>query len=296
MHRDLLKGAAEVMEWRPLILGNLKDCYLYWQLIMRHCYHFIAAARSEASQEHTTAASEPIIQRDPRGFDPGNNPWSAFLDASQETPVSLRRERDACIENIYRWERASKEHMEEALSAGKESDEYIVASMLRIQAAMTQVALGTAFSQDEMEYDDYTPEFNTITTFAESIHPSLLARDRGSRFHFNIGILPGLCQVGMWCRQKGIRGRAINLLLKSPEMQEGVWNSESLGRFVQFLRSAEEEGTGPDEVVPSFKRVSWVGCSVSLYEKIAQVRYVQRGTDVQESDYVTWWGEGYNVE
>lgn len=268
---------------------------------MRHCYHFIAAARSEITQQSSTAPPESTGQTPPLSFDPGNNAWSSFLDASQETPVSLQRERDACIENVYRWERASKGHIEEALilSSRKDTDEYILASMLRIQVAMTQVALGTAFSQNEMEYDDSTPEFNTITTFAESIHPALVARDRGSRFHFNIGILPGLCQVGMWCRQKAIRGRAISLLLKSPEMQEGVWNSESVGRFVNFLRMVEEDGDDADGLVPASKRVSWVGCSVSPSEKIAQVLYVRNG-DVQESvkmsdDYVTWCGDGFNV-
>ena len=290
-----------MMQWRPLIPESLRDCYLYWQLIMRHCYHFIAAARSEITQQSSTAPPESTSQTPPLSFDPGNNAWSSFLDASQETPVSLQRERDACIENIYRWERASKGHIEEALilSSRKDTDEYILASMLRIQVAMTQVALGTAFSQNEMEYDDFTPEFNTITTFAESIHPALVARDRGSRFHFNIGILPGLCQVGMWCRQKAIRGRAISLLLKSPEIQEGVWNSESLGRFVNFLRMVEEDGDDADGLVPASKRVSWVGSSVSPREKIAQVLYVRKG-DVQESvkmsdDYVTWCGDGFNV-
>lgn len=166
---------------------------------------------------------------------------------------------------------------------------------------MTLIALGTAFSQDEMEYDDFTLEFDTITTFAEDIQPAIVARDKGTRFHFNIGILPGLCQVGMWCRQKSIRGRAINLLLKSPEIQEGVWNSESLSRFVHFLKTVEEDDADPEEVVPASKRVSWVGCSVSMYEKIAQVRYVQRSGNVQDSvkvndDYVTWWGDGFNVK
>lgn len=285
-----------MMQWRPLILESLKDCYLYWQLIMRHCYHFIAAARSEATQEEITPTPESTSQG--ASFQPGNNPWCAFLN-SKETPA-LQTERDACIENVLRWERASKELMEEALSSKKDSDEYIIAAMLRIQVAMTHVALGTAFSKSEMEYDDFIPEFNTITAFSESIHPTLIVRDGGSRFHFNIGILPGLCQVGMWCRQRTIRGRAISLLSKSPEMQEGVWNSESLGRFVNFLRTVEEDGADEDGFVPASKRVSWVGCSVSMYEKIAQVRYVQRGGDTQASvkgnDYVTWWGEGFNVE
>ena len=75
-------------------------------------------------------------------------------------------------------------------------------------------------------------------------------------------------------------------------MQEGVWNSESLGRFVNFLRMVEEDGDDADGVVPASKWVSWVGCSVSPNEKIAQVRYAQRNGDVQESvkmscDYVT---------
>ena len=165
---------------------------------MRHCYHFIAAARSEITQQSSTAPPESTGQTPLLSFDPGNNAWSSFLDASQETPVSLQRERDACIENVYRWERASKGHIEEALilSSRKDTDEYILASMLRIQVAMTQVALGTAFSQNEMEYDDFTTEFNTITTFAESIHPALVARDRGSRFHFNIGIYRGYVKWG----------------------------------------------------------------------------------------------------
>jgi len=281
-------------------METLKDCYLYWQLIMRHCYHFIAAARSEVAQATSPASSQSTSPGDPRSFEPGNNPWSTFIAASKETPVNVQKELEACIENVHRWERASKELMEEALNSRKDSDEYIVAAMVRIHVAMTQVALGTAFSQDDMEYDRFTPEFNTITTFSESIYPALVARDRGSRFHYNLGILPALCQVGMWCRQKTIRGRAIGLLRNSPEMQEGVWSSESLGRFVYFLRTVEEDGGGPDEIVPAHKRVSWIGASVSMSEKVAQVRCVRRDGDIEEpvemSDFVTWWGDGFNVK
>jgi len=41
LHRDLQETAAEVLRWRPLILENLKNCYVYWQLIMRHCYQYV---------------------------------------------------------------------------------------------------------------------------------------------------------------------------------------------------------------------------------------------------------------
>jgi len=289
-HRELLEGAQEVMNWRPMILSSLKDCYLYWQLIMRHCYHFIAAARSELPQPNSTFSTpEPTNQG--ATFQHGINAWCRIPDTLSEVPLSLVIERDACIDNVHRWERVSKVLIEEALSLSKDSDAYIVAGMLRIQVAMTKIALGTAFSQNEVEYDNFTSEFNTITTFSEAIHPTLLARDTGSRFYFNFGILPGLCQVGMWCRQKAIRARAISLLQRSPEMQEGVWNSESLGQFVNFLRTVEEDGADEDRFLLASKRVSWIGSSISLYEKIAQVRLVQRGkidqVSVKGNDYVT---------
>ena len=287
IHRELLEGAQEVMNWRPMILSSLKDCYLYWQLIMRHCYHFIAAARSEVPQPNSTLASTPETGIQGATFQHGNNAWCPISDTLSEVPLSLVIERDACIDNVHRWERVSKILIEEALSLRKDSDAYIVAGMLRIQVAMTKVALGTAFSQNEVEYDNFTPEFNTIAKFSEAIHPTLLARDTGSRFYFNLGILPGLCQVGMWCRQKAIRARAISLLQRSPEMQEGVWNSETLGQFVNFLRTVEED----EGFVPASKWVSWIGSSVSLYEKIAQVRLVQRGGNdqvyVDGNDHVT---------
>jgi len=54
-------------------------------------------------------------------------------------------------------------------------------------------------------------------------------------------------------------------------MQEGVWNSESLGQFVNFLRTVEEDGADEDRFLLASKRVSWIGSSISLYEKIAQV-------------------------
>lgn len=282
LHRDLQETAAEVMRWRPLILENLKNCYVYWQLIMRHCYHFIAAARSEVTEQDPTSTSESTQGGEFTSFKPGNNAWCVIIDASKETPVSLQTERDACVENVRRWEGAAKELVDGALMSERETDEYIIAAMLKIQVAMTLVALGSAFIRSETEYDRFTPEFNTITTFSESIYPALVARDRGSMFHFNIGILPGLCQVGMWCRHKAIRARAVNLLLRSPEMQEGVWHSETLGRFVDFLRKAEEDGVDEDGFVPASKRVSWAGSCVSLYEKISQIRYIQRNGDSEE--------------
>ncbi len=291
IHRELLEGAQEVMNWRPMILDSLKDCYLYWQLIMRHCHHFIAAARSEVLQFNSTSASSPESANQGATFQQGNDAWFLMPDNLTEIPANLVMERDACIDNVHRWERVSKVLTEEALGMRKDSDAYVIAGMLRIQVAMTQIALATAFSQNELEYDKFTTEFNTITTFSEAIHPTLLARDTGSRFYFNIGILPGLCQVGMWCRQKVIRSRAINLLQRSPEMKEGVWDSESLSRFVNFLRTVEEDEADEDGFVPASKRVSWIGSSVFLYERIAQVRCFEVGghdqVSVKENNYVT---------
>ena len=261
---------------------------------------FIAAARSEVTEQDPTLTSESAQGGEFTSFRPGNNPWCIITDASKEAPVSLQTERDACAENVRRWEGAAKKLIDEALMSGRETDEYIIAAMLKIQVSMTLIALGSAFIRIETEYDRFTPEFNTITTFSESIYPALLARDRGSMFYFNIGILPGLCQVGMWCRHKAIRARAVNLLLRSPEMQEGVWHSETLGRFVDFLRKAEEDGVDEDEFVPASKRVSWAGSSVSLYEKISQIRYIKRNRDSEEflrkNDYVTWLSEGFRME
>jgi hypothetical protein len=276
IHRDMQDTAAEVMCFRPLKLQHLKDCYLYWQLIMKHCYHFIAAAHLEITRQDPSPFSDKV---DFTSFKHGDQSWCVIVDASKDNPASLQTERDACVENVRRWERASKDLVNQALKSGKETDEYIIAAMLKIQVAMTLIALGTVFSQSEMDYDRFAPDFNAITTFSESIYPALVARDRGSMFHFNVGILPGLCQVGMWCRHKEIRARAIDLLLKSPEMQEGVWHSGALGNFVDFLSKAEEAGADEGGFVSASKRISWAGSSISLYEKMLQNGFAQRNGD-----------------
>ncbi|KAH7418859.1 hypothetical protein BKA64DRAFT_701349 [Cadophora sp. MPI-SDFR-AT-0126] len=292
VHREMCEIAQDVFRIMPLILPNLHYCFLYWQLIMKHCWHFMAAAQGELSSEELFEVSGTTDTSAFTDF-PRNNTWCVVL----EPPATLQRQRDACLENIRRWEVASQGLMEEALNAGNLSDDYLLAAMIRIHVAMTKVGLGGTFLTNEMGYDRYINEYNTIVSHAEPIVFALAARDKGSKFVFNLGILPALCQVGMRCRQKDIRGRAIDLLLSCPNFSEGCWQSGSIGQWTHRLRVMEERGADEDGVVAESKRILLPGSSISMYQNISQVRWTQwseeMGQLIETDDGWSRWSDGF---
>jgi hypothetical protein len=170
---------------------------------------------------------------------------------------------------------------------------------------MNIVLLTTAFSPPETAYDQFEAQFRTIVQLSERIHRSLVSpsggwsAEGGGTFRFEIGILPALSQVGLLCRERGVRGRAIGLLRGCRGYKEGIWDAEGVGAVSGWVRDLEEgacvEEGGIDGseneyrggMVPEENRVQLVECEMTVEERRARV--VVRQSDGLERQGVVRW-------
>ena len=108
----------------------------------------------------------------------------------------------------------------------------------------------------EVSFDELLPEFRAITNLAASIIGDLLDSSQESAFYrFDLGILPALYLVGTRCRDRVVRGRAIELML-SAQIREGVWDSFCIGSISNHIREIEEEGgLSGEHFIPESRRI-----------------------------------------
>jgi hypothetical protein len=289
IHQSFQEGMNRAIQLMPTAFSSLKECYTYWQVIMRRNFHFAAAARAEVlglGLEHNPSLDvESVTKQDVTGLQPGNNAWSHSNEGMKKIPPVVLEEQNRCLQDIRRWELASLQLFKQNSGSNTKTEDFFLATMLKIHAAMNVVMLASTFSPPEISYDAFLSEFRTITTLSASIYPTLVALEKGAMFHFNIGIIPALWQVGLLCRDKAVRGQAINMLLEGAGYREGVWDSEAVGHVAKFLMTIEDEGADERGFVPDYKRVSWTGGDISLCDRTSHVQYVQR-TGQEEDNFV----------
>ena len=263
---------------------DLKDCRTFLRVIMRRNFHFIAAARSEIQNIEPSAGR---IDQNLAAFRPGNNTWIQSLSTlhlPKTIPLALREERDQCIADVDRWRKASARVFERTSLAENSLQDFIVTTLLNIHAAMNTIILVRSFFPPETDYDAYLPEFRLITKLSARIHPHLVSRtSASSTFHFDVGIIPALSQVGIYCRDSKIRHQAVDLLLKSPGYREGMWDPMAMGKISQAAMELEEEWMDENGYIPGNRRATLLKGDCLLQQRRAVQCFAQRiGTDREE--------------
>ncbi|KAE9367042.1 hypothetical protein N431DRAFT_429799 [Stipitochalara longipes BDJ] len=248
-YKSGLNGAAASM---PETFEDLEECRRYWHYIMRRNLHFCREVRDFFS------------------ISPGTYEEN---DDGRTKEKALKEERDGYVQQICRWEIASARLLCRLFTAQvEEGEEFLIACLLRIHAAMSIVLLTRAFKPPETEYDKFYEQFRTIVDLSERIHPLLVSEgEENGVFRFEIGILPALSQVTLLCREKEMRDRAIRLLAKSKGYKEGIWDADAAGAVGIWIRGVEEEGLSDGEEVGEEKRVSVLGCEMRVEEHWARV-------------------------
>jgi hypothetical protein len=169
------------------------------------------------------------------------------------------------------------------------AEECVLAVAMTIQAASNIITLASAVFPPETVYDGFLGEFRTIVNLSSSLYT--FTKTASSGFQFPIATLPALMEVGLRCRDKHVRGQAIDLLLARPGYQEGVWHGMEMGGFLSLVRGIEETGIDESGYVPEKSRISWTGTIVNMEGRRTEVDYVQRsefGTFVQKTITMYW--------
>jgi hypothetical protein len=145
---------------------------------------------------------------------------------------------------------------------------------------MNLITLAGISFTSETSYDTLLSEFRDITTLTASIYPQLIASSENSAlYHFDLGVIPALYLVGSRCRNREVRGAAIDLLFSSP-YREGIWDSLAVANICNWLRGLEE--AGGDKYIPEEKRAFLTSADVDLYHRRAKLYCTQRVGPRQE--------------
>ena len=285
LHRRLADKMTAAVEEMPGEFVDLKDCRTFLQVIMRRNFHFIAAARSEIQDV------EPNVDhadQDLAAFRPGNNVWiksTSTLHSPKTIPLALRKQRDQYIADVHQWRKASAHLFQRTSVPEHDIQDFIGTALLKIHAAMNTIILVRTFFPSETEYDAYLPEFRLIVKLSTLIHPHIISR-ASSTFSFDVGIIAALSQVGIYCRDSKVRHQAVDLLLKSPGYQEGIWDPMVMGKISEAIMQLEEEWMDENGYIPGNRRATLLKGDCMLKERRVVQVFAQRvGTD-REDDVV----------
>ena len=261
-HGFYKSGLSEAVMGMPESFEELEECRRFWHYIMRRNLHFCSEAK--------------IF-------------FSGSSEGCEEEVKALKEERDVYVQQICKWEIASAPLLCRLFTAqGEEGEEFLIACLLRIHAAMSIVLFTRSFNPGEMEYDRFHAQFRTVVELSERIHCLLVSEgDGGGTFRFEVGILPALSLVTLLCKERGLRGRALQLLGTSKGYKEGIWDADAACAVGEWVRGLEEEGLEDGGDVSEDKRVNVLACETKAEERWAKVR-MRHADGVEREGMVRW--------
>lgn len=185
-------------------------------------------------------------------------------------PPSLRRYGSGFKDQIQAWSDAYEHILASRTAPGVSSQEKAAIAALKMTQVMCQILFLMTFSDNEMQFDAFTPQFKGIVDLALEVvgdeerraaakrcpDPRLCqhhldhwvdifggheyaARHIKPSFSADLGIVPPLFVVATKCRDPVIRRQAIQLL-RSSARREGMWDSELAARIGIWIAGIEE--------------------------------------------------------
>ncbi|KAE9379504.1 hypothetical protein N431DRAFT_451357 [Stipitochalara longipes BDJ] len=134
----------------------------------------------------------------------------------------------------------------------------IGARILKIQRLAIKIFLGALFYTDQIAYDAFIPDFRQIIVLSSSVlddDERACGSDggEGTKFSFELGVVPALAMTAWKCRDGVLRRQAIGLLDRAGI--EGVWNGRAMAAVSRWVVEREEEEMGRDGFVAEEKRL-----------------------------------------
>ncbi|KAI1477917.1 hypothetical protein F4774DRAFT_387203 [Daldinia eschscholtzii] len=191
-------------------------------------------------------------------------------------PNSLRQYGTGFADRISSWSRAFEPILSSRIIPAKSSQEKTAIAVLKMNQIMGEILFYMTFSDTELQFDAYLPQFKDIVNLAMEVvgdeerraaakrcpnpefchhqptHPDSFggqytARHIKPSFSADLGIVPPLFVVGTKCRDPITRRQAIQLL-RTSSRREGMWDSELAARISTWIMDIEESDDGGDEV------------------------------------------------
>lgn len=234
----------------PIEFTTLKCARKYWQLIMRRNFHWrkvlLLRSKCEELSGYWKYSSDSPWD-DCTDIFPGGNMFST----PKEPPADMYSDMVRYREDIRRWGAASSRLFENLWADGNPEEKVLVA-LLRMHEIISHIMLEGAFFITEIEHDVFFPQYRTILSLLEYIHPIVTATG-ASFYQFDLGIIIGLFLLGTRCRERQTRNRAIEIML-SKRFREGMWDVGPAAMLSAWIRDVEEEAREENGDLPEHKR------------------------------------------
>ncbi|RFU26147.1 hypothetical protein B7463_g10185, partial [Scytalidium lignicola] len=290
--------ASQISNRRPrhLLYQNLSTTNPSYNADIPTSFQSFEAARNELDYIHTDAmiAMQSLPPPSPITYPPSP------IDA--QIKLSLDLICNSSTIRLKKWSSAFESLLQTQKDNLSEFNQREV-DILKLHRVLMSINLNIDLvraKNDEMMWDNYTEEFETMVRYAEDLLNSTATQEQ-SAFTLDTEVILPLYFVAVKCRHGRVRRKAISLL-RSQQRQEGVWNSFLTARVAERSMQIEEEGLDSTIVVAAevlrFKRVLGVEVSFDFEHRRANLEFVklkENGGVDRVNEWIEWTSLGPKI-
>ena len=305
--RQIRNGVRIIQEWKATIKGSEKTSEnmspapniiehdlirIYSRLVIQMSYFYNAGLGFEdlrtiyANQGREYLNSMPTyfttieqsVHYHQAIYKRGTLFFAAFIQepppAGSALAIELASEQKFTITKTAQWLKAF-EPLFETFKDGYAMCEGRLVRTVKAQIMICHLIISGCF-QEQTVYDQYNDTFAEIVALlGESLEMQpVTGRPRPTNYSLAGRVVSTLWITGIRCRDRVIRRKAMDLLLKYPR-REGVWDGLFSAQIMKFVLDIEEEHLEADHV-PGWARISAVRWDADLEKRAATLICEQR--------------------
>lgn len=302
IHSTLKNEGTETVRHMPSAFSTVDEARQYWELIQRRTSHAIAAMAAAAKEN----GNDQELMSIDMGLGKGSTTYypESDLNISLSAPTAAEEamEHGGCHDEIHkrfyditttlsspqglqlqaeylqysgeitRWFTAFAPFYE-TVKQGTRT--WTAASILHIQAKMTEVMLLASFFGDEFSLDNFTPTFRSVCTLAQ-----IVALDPffslPHLFTFDVLLVNPIRLIAKWCREPLVRRDSIALLRKLA-LREGMWDALVMASISEYVMEMEEECMDETGNIEKSMRARVTGVKIDTLKRTATVKCMRLG-------------------
>lgn len=232
----------------PTAFTTLKQATLYHQGILRRGMNFASSQRRYEKFKPSDITAE--LYEEWQGH---VNAFDRWLAAYAALPSTVREEGHPDHHTVVRK-----------------------AKTLELTMKAAYISLSCCLTLDQMAYDDFNYMYEEVIDLCQYVlnDTQLPSTSRTTAFCFDSRLILPLYFVGLQCRERTLRRRAIKVLLDWPK-REGVWDTAFAAKVGQWAMHVEEKHLEGD-FVPAWARIQTVKWTSDLEKRSALLYCRQR--------------------
>ncbi|RDW66109.1 hypothetical protein BP6252_09744 [Coleophoma cylindrospora] len=286
-HARLKHEGSTSIKLMPTEFTNTQEAMHFMDLIRRRTYHFMSEIL--LNQYSTARRRDSLVNfRDHEVYQ--RDEIINFSFQRVIVPEEIQVEREMYASENRRWAQAF-EPLYRSIDTGGSHREKIRAKLLKIHSLALPVRLAGHLAASELIYDQYLPEFRQMLALGEAVldHPDLFVE--GS-FSFDMGITYDFSTIGMSCRDRTLRRRALALLNRK-SWREGPFGSKTVADMATCIMEIEEKAADT-EYIPEQARVKLTNINVDVAKRNVTLTLLQgSGENARMITALRDWSEMY---